>query len=129
MLAFGIAFGVLPAYRVVKFIVKVRLMENNVNNHVGNVIVVNVMSQNKAPGMNVTAPTRARLKPEDEPPPATCCPTDFMEADSVGREEDVCAPIDDAAGNAGEDIMRKYAGHKDRSSFSLLSLQNPHSTA
>lgn len=106
-------FGDLPAYKVVKFMVKVRLMENSVNNHVGKVIVVNVMSQNKAPGIKVTAPTIARLKPEDEPLPATCCPTDFMEADSVGREEDVYAPIDDA----GEDIVRKYAGHKDRSSL------------
>lgn len=37
-------------YKVVKFIVKVRLMENNVNSHVGKVIVVNVMNQYKAPG-------------------------------------------------------------------------------
>ena len=38
-------------HSVVKFIVKVKLMENNVNSHVGSVIVVKVISQKSAPGM------------------------------------------------------------------------------
>lgn len=38
-------------YRVVAFMVKVRLVENNVNSHVGSVMVVNVMSQTRQPGM------------------------------------------------------------------------------
>lgn len=38
-------------YRVVKFMVKVRLIENNVNSHVGSVMVVKVMSQYSARGM------------------------------------------------------------------------------
>jgi hypothetical protein len=36
---------------VVKFIVKVRLIEKSVKSHVGNVIVVKVMSQYKPRGM------------------------------------------------------------------------------
>lgn len=33
----------------------VRLVENKVNSHVGSVMVVNVASQNRVPGMMVTA--------------------------------------------------------------------------
>lgn len=36
---------------MVKFMVKVRLIENNVNSHVGSVMVVKVMSQYRARGM------------------------------------------------------------------------------
>ena len=38
-------------YRVVAFMVKVRLVEKNVNSHVGSVMVVNVISQTRMPGM------------------------------------------------------------------------------
>lgn len=41
------------AYKVVKFIVKVRLMENRVKSHVGRVMVVKVMIQYNAPGRTV----------------------------------------------------------------------------
>ena len=41
------------AHRVVKFMVKVRLMENRVKSHVGRVIVVKVMIQYNAPGRTV----------------------------------------------------------------------------
>ena len=39
------------AYRVVKFIVNVRVVEKRVNSHVGRVIVVNVIVQYSSPGM------------------------------------------------------------------------------
>jgi hypothetical protein len=49
------------AYRVVKFIVNVKVVEKRVNSHVGRVIVVKVIVQNKRPGMtrktaNMTRP-------------------------------------------------------------------------
>lgn len=39
------------AYSVVKFMVKVKLMEKSVKSHVGRVMVVNVMIQYSSPGM------------------------------------------------------------------------------
>jgi hypothetical protein len=54
-------------YSVVKFMVKVKLSENRVNNHVGNVMVVNVMIQKRAPGMKDRTETRAPPNPEDCP--------------------------------------------------------------
>ena len=47
------------ADRVVKFIVKVRLIENSVNSHVGRVIVQNPMIHSRAWGRNVTSDVRA----------------------------------------------------------------------
>ena len=44
---------------MVKFMVKVKLMEKRVNNHVGKVMVAKVMSQRSAPGRNVTREIRA----------------------------------------------------------------------
>ena len=100
---------------MVKFMVKVRLIENSVNNHVGNVIVVNVMIQNRAPGMKLATARRAWPKPDVvDCPLATCCPTELIEGDSAGREEDACAAIDDVALIADEDIVDKCRGHKDR---------------
>ncbi len=100
---------------MVKFMVKVRLIENSVNNHVGNVIVVNVMIQNRAPGMKLATARRAWPKPDDvDCPLATCCPTELIEGDSAGREEDACAAIDDVALIADEDIVDECKGHKDR---------------
>jgi hypothetical protein len=99
---------------VVKFMVKVRLIENSVNNDVGNVIVVNVMIQNRAPGMKLATARRAWPKPAGDCPLATCCPTELIEGDSVGREEDACAAIDDVALIADEDIVDECRGHKDR---------------
>ena len=53
-------------YNVVKFMVKVKLIEKRVNSHVGNVMVLNVMSQTSAPGTILTRkktnlPTRASI--------------------------------------------------------------------
>ena len=49
-------------HSVVKFIVKVKLMENNVNSHVGSVIVVKVISQKSAPGMMLKSDRTGRPK-------------------------------------------------------------------
>jgi hypothetical protein len=46
-------------YRVVKFMVNVKLMEKRVNNHVGRVIVQNVTVHNRACGRNVTSDVNA----------------------------------------------------------------------
>ena len=53
------------AYKVVKFMVKVRLMEKRVNSHLGRVMVVNVTIQNNPPGIKVTSDKRAWPKPEE----------------------------------------------------------------
>jgi len=47
--------------------VKVRLMEKSVNNHVGSVIVVNVMSHNRAPGRKLKTEKIAYPKPFELP--------------------------------------------------------------
>lgn len=56
------------AYKVVKFIVKVRLMENSVNSHVGKVMVEKVMIQYRAPGktLRMLRTTRASRPKVDE---------------------------------------------------------------
>ena len=54
-------------YKVVKFMVKVQDIEKRVNSHVGSVIVVKVITQRSAPGMNVTREMRAWPKPGECP--------------------------------------------------------------
>jgi len=54
-------------YKVVKFMVKVKDMEKRVNSHVGSVIVVKVIIQRSAPGINVTREIRAPPKPDERP--------------------------------------------------------------
>ena len=49
-------------HRVVKFIVKVKLMENSVNSHVGSVMVAKVISQKRTPGMMVKSDRTGRPK-------------------------------------------------------------------
>jgi hypothetical protein len=44
-------FALRSTYSVVKFIVKVKLMENSVNSHVGRVMVAKVINQKSRPGM------------------------------------------------------------------------------
>lgn len=46
-------------YSVVKFIVKVKLVENKANSTVGKVIVVNVMIQISKPGMPLAMASKA----------------------------------------------------------------------
>lgn len=58
------------AYRVVKFMVKVKLMENSVKSHVGKVMVVKVMIQYRAPGrtlrmVRITRPRRPNVEGDD----------------------------------------------------------------
>jgi hypothetical protein len=50
-------------YRVVKFIVNVRVVENSVKSHVGRVIVVNVMDQYKILGIALNMKRISRLRP------------------------------------------------------------------
>jgi hypothetical protein len=76
-------------HSVVKFIVKVKLMENNVNSHVGSVIVVKVISQKSAPGMMLKSdktglPKEANM---DE------IPLLFCERGWTTREEDVATAL------------------------------------
>jgi hypothetical protein len=76
-------------HSVVKFIVKVKLMENNVNSHVGSVIVVKVISQKSAPGMmlksdKTSLPKEANM---DE------MPLLFCERGWTTREEDVATAL------------------------------------
>ena len=47
-------------YKVVKFIVNVKLIENNVKSHVGNVMLAKVASQSRAPSMALTKTTTTR---------------------------------------------------------------------
>lgn len=49
----AVAIGQRAAYRVVKFMVKVKLIENKVKSHVGSVMVVKVIIQYSAPGSTV----------------------------------------------------------------------------
>ena len=49
-------------HRVVKFIVKVKLMENSVNSHVGSVMVAKVISQKRMPGMKLKSDRTGRPK-------------------------------------------------------------------
>jgi hypothetical protein len=46
-----ISGAVWRTHRVVKFMVKVKLMENRVNSHVGRVMVAKVMTQKRRPGI------------------------------------------------------------------------------
>jgi hypothetical protein len=46
-------------YKVLKFIVKVKLREKRVNNHVGTVIVQNPIIHSRACGRNVTSDVKA----------------------------------------------------------------------
>jgi hypothetical protein len=46
----------------VKFIVKVKLMENSVNSHVGSVMVAKVISQKSTPGMMLKSDRTGRPK-------------------------------------------------------------------
>lgn len=50
---------VVYSYRVVKFIVNVKLVENNANSTVGKVIVVNVMIQISIPGTPLAMASKA----------------------------------------------------------------------
>jgi hypothetical protein len=61
-------------HRVVKFIVKVKLMENSVNSHVGSVMVAKVISQKRMPGMKLKSDRTGRPKEAnmDEMPLILC---------------------------------------------------------
>jgi hypothetical protein len=66
----GYSFGVGDVYSVVKFIVKVRLVENRANSTVGMVIVVNVIIQIRIPGSTLAIVNKAcPSKPSHEPVP------------------------------------------------------------
>jgi hypothetical protein len=56
-------------HRVVKFMVKVKLMENSVKSHVGRVMVVKVISQKRRPGMIL------KMKSTDRPSEANIVAT------------------------------------------------------
>lgn len=76
-------------HSVVKFIVKVKLIENSVNSHVGSVMVAKVISQKSAPGMMLKS-DRTDLPKEvnmDE------MPLLFCERGWTTREEDVAAAL------------------------------------
>jgi hypothetical protein len=61
-------------HRVVKFIVKVKLMENSVNSHVGSVMVAKVISQKRMPGIKLKSDRTGRPKEAnmDEMPLILC---------------------------------------------------------
>jgi hypothetical protein len=58
-----VSSGKMHTYRVVKFIVNVRVVENSVKSHVGRVIVVNVMDQYKILGIALNMKRIRRLRP------------------------------------------------------------------
>jgi hypothetical protein len=56
------------AYRVVAFIVTVKLVDNNVNRNVGSVMVVNVITQNRMPGKTLIRNMIIRAKLHTQEP-------------------------------------------------------------
>lgn len=101
-------------YRVVKFSVRVRLMENRVNNHVGRVIVVKVMSHRRATGRKVKIEMRACPKPEDFPTCTACSVVLFIvearcaEKREGGDESIPLAPVTEGPRVSMTFVTRKY---------------------
>jgi hypothetical protein len=61
------------AYKVVAFIVTVKLVDNNVNRNVGSVMVVNVITQNRMPGKTLIRNMIIRAKLHTQEPWTSIC--------------------------------------------------------
>jgi hypothetical protein len=107
---------------VVKFMVKVRLMEKSVNNHVGSVMVVKVMSHKRAPGRKLKTERRAYPKPVEVPACACSLVAFIDEAMAARLEERVrnSPAIDGVAVDPSESMIEFYEDHKGHAFLLLI---------
>jgi hypothetical protein len=103
--------GEISSYKVVKFIVNVRLIENNVNSHVGKVMVVTVIIQYRMLGITrkiarTTRPKRPKVEGDDDSA-ALSCETEDSTASTTTAELFAIADATLEASMAG--CRRDYA--------------------